>query len=142
LLAAQKMMSEPTSDEGLSDAIRDLIKRGELDEGAPAYGVALQAIHGGYGSLTRMQRVNDVESAHAIHRFTRLGWMEIHEPVVLGPAGQVIGTSFAVKRDPERVVAGYLPRSERSPGVIPHEKNDAVKIAVVAAQFSSRPPLR
>jgi hypothetical protein len=50
------MMSEPTSDEDLSEAIRDLVKRGELDEGSPAYGAALKAIHGGYSSLTRMQR--------------------------------------------------------------------------------------
>ena len=46
-------MTEPVSDKDLSDAIRDLVKRGELDEGAPAYGVALKAIHGGYNSLTR-----------------------------------------------------------------------------------------
>jgi hypothetical protein len=49
-------MSEPTSDEDLSEAIRDLVKRGELDEGAPAFGAALQAMHGGYNSLSRMQR--------------------------------------------------------------------------------------
>jgi hypothetical protein len=50
-------MSIGEFDRGLSEAIQDLIKRGELDEGAPAYGVALQAIHQGYDSLTRMQKV-------------------------------------------------------------------------------------
>ena len=43
-------------DKELLEAIQDLIRRGELDEGAPAYGTALQVIHGGYESLTRMQR--------------------------------------------------------------------------------------
>ena len=50
------MTTTPSFDKELLEAIQDLIKRGELDEGAPAYGTALQVIHGGYDSLTRMQR--------------------------------------------------------------------------------------
>jgi hypothetical protein len=49
-------MTPAPFDKELLEAIQDLIKRGELDEGAPAYGTALQVIHGGYASLTRMQR--------------------------------------------------------------------------------------
>lgn len=49
-------MTPAPVDKELLEAIQDLIKRGELDEGAPAYGTALQVIHGGYQSLTRMQR--------------------------------------------------------------------------------------
>jgi hypothetical protein len=43
-------------DQKLDEAIEDLLKRGDLDRGAPAYGVALKVIHTGYESLTRMQK--------------------------------------------------------------------------------------
>lgn len=43
-------------DQQLSDAIETLLKHGDLDKGAPAYGVALKAIHNGYPSLTRMEK--------------------------------------------------------------------------------------
>ena len=49
-------MNEPSPDANVSDAIRDLVRRGEIDEGAPAFNAALQVMHAGYGSLTRMQR--------------------------------------------------------------------------------------
>ena len=43
-------------DQQLSDAIEALLQHGDLDKGAPAYGVALKAIHNGYPSLTRMEK--------------------------------------------------------------------------------------
>jgi hypothetical protein len=54
------------------ELLEDLIKRGELDEGAPAYGTALQVLHGGYDSLTRMQRaLYDKVVAPALERRSR-----------------------------------------------------------------------
>jgi hypothetical protein len=49
-------MSVSDYDEELYEDIQDLLERGDLDKGAPAYGVAQQVIHRGYDSLTRMQR--------------------------------------------------------------------------------------
>jgi hypothetical protein len=43
-------------DQQLNDAIETLLRHGDLDKGAPAYGVALKAIHLGYSSLTRMEK--------------------------------------------------------------------------------------
>ena len=43
-------------DKPLAEAIETLLKYGDLDKGAPAYGVALKAIHNGYPSLTRMEK--------------------------------------------------------------------------------------
>jgi hypothetical protein len=43
-------------DKPLADAIETLLEHGDLDKGAPAYGVALKAIHNGYPSLTRMEK--------------------------------------------------------------------------------------
>ena len=43
-------------DRQLNDAIETLLQHGDLDKGAPAYGVALKAIHLGYPSLTRMEK--------------------------------------------------------------------------------------
>jgi hypothetical protein len=43
-------------DKPLAEAIEALLKYGDLDKGAPAYGVALKAIHNGYPSLTRMEK--------------------------------------------------------------------------------------
>jgi hypothetical protein len=43
-------------DQQLHDAIETLLEHGDLDKGAPAYGVALKAIHLGYPSLTRMEK--------------------------------------------------------------------------------------
>jgi len=43
-------------DQPLAEAIERLLKHGDLDKGAPAYGVALKAIHNGYPSLTRMEK--------------------------------------------------------------------------------------
>jgi hypothetical protein len=41
-------------DQQLNDAIETLLRHGDLDKGAPAYGVALKAIHLGYS--TRMEK--------------------------------------------------------------------------------------
>jgi hypothetical protein len=43
-------------DEKLAAAIDDLLRRGDLDKGAPAYGVALNVIHTGYDKLTPAQK--------------------------------------------------------------------------------------
>jgi hypothetical protein len=40
----------------LHEAIVDLVDEGYLEEGTPAYGVAQQAIHSGYESLSPKQR--------------------------------------------------------------------------------------
>jgi len=40
----------------LDEAIEALVGRGDLDKGAPAYGVALAAIANGYDRLTRAQK--------------------------------------------------------------------------------------
>ena len=44
-------------DKKLVEAIEDLLRRGDLDKGAPAYSVAQKIVHTGYDSLTRMQKV-------------------------------------------------------------------------------------
>jgi hypothetical protein len=49
-------LSDPKYDPHLEDAIQALVKRGDLDKGAPAYGVALAAIANGYDGLTRAQK--------------------------------------------------------------------------------------
>ena len=49
-------MMDSDFDQQLNDAIETLLRYGDLDKGAPAYGVALKAIHLGYSSLTRMER--------------------------------------------------------------------------------------
>ena len=50
------MMDSSDFDQQLNDAIETLLQHGDLDKGAPAYGVALKAIHLGYPSLTRMEK--------------------------------------------------------------------------------------
>ncbi len=49
-------MMDSEFDQQLNDAIETLLQHGDLDKGAPAYGVALKAIHLGYSSLTRMEK--------------------------------------------------------------------------------------
>ena len=49
-------MMESDFDQQLNAAIETLLQHGDLDKGAPAYGVALKAIHLGYPSLTRMEK--------------------------------------------------------------------------------------
>jgi hypothetical protein len=43
-------------DPHLDEAIEALVEQGDLDKGAPAYGVALAAIANGYDRLTRAQK--------------------------------------------------------------------------------------
>jgi hypothetical protein len=47
---------DPKYDPHLNEAIEALVKQGDLDKGAPAYGVALAAIAVGYDRLTRAQK--------------------------------------------------------------------------------------
>jgi hypothetical protein len=47
---------DPKYDPHLDEAIEALVKQGDLDKGAPAYGVALAAIANGYDRLTRAQK--------------------------------------------------------------------------------------
>jgi hypothetical protein len=47
---------DPKYDPHLDEAIEALVKHGDLDKGAPAYGVALAAIANGYDGLTRAQK--------------------------------------------------------------------------------------
>lgn len=49
-------MSETVTDRELSEQVAALVKRGHLDQGHPAYGVALAAIDLGYDRLTRAQK--------------------------------------------------------------------------------------
>jgi hypothetical protein len=44
-------------DKNLVAAVEDLLRRGDLDKGAPAYSVAQKIAYTGYDSLTRMQTV-------------------------------------------------------------------------------------
>jgi hypothetical protein len=47
---------DPKYDPHLHEAIETLVEQGDLDKGAPAYGVALAAIANGYDGLTRAQK--------------------------------------------------------------------------------------
>jgi hypothetical protein len=44
-------------DKTLVAAVEDLLRRGDLDKGAPAYTVAQKIVYTGYDSLTRTQKV-------------------------------------------------------------------------------------
>lgn len=68
-------MSKPLPDRELAAKIATLVERGRIDQGAPAYGVALAAIDLGYDRLTRAQkRLYDREVAPAI------AWLEAGAP--------------------------------------------------------------
>ena len=49
-------MSANDYDEGLYEAVRDLVVAGRLRDPSPAYGIALQVVHQGFGSLSEFQR--------------------------------------------------------------------------------------
>ena len=49
-------MNDTFSDRDLAERVAALVERGHLDEGDPAYGVALAAIDLGYDRLTRAQK--------------------------------------------------------------------------------------
>ena len=75
-------MAETGYDQALADAVQDLVQRGELDIGSPAYGVALKAIHVGLASLTRMERkLYDQKVVPALDRHaSAAGTTGSHEP--------------------------------------------------------------
>jgi hypothetical protein len=71
-------------DKPLAEAIETLLKYGDLDKGAPAYGVALKAIHNGYPSLTRMEKaLYDRVVVPALER-RRAGPAEVHSEDRIG----------------------------------------------------------
>jgi hypothetical protein len=58
-------MSVNDYDEQLYEVIRELVDEGDLDEKSAAYGIAMQVVHQGHGSLTDKQRFvyeRDVEA--------------------------------------------------------------------------------
>ena len=44
------------SDQEFSRQIREIVVEGDLEMGTPAYGIAQQVLHKGYGSLSKAQK--------------------------------------------------------------------------------------